>query len=79
MQFVGQNGHLIQCMTPAEGSQLNWGMFRKGTSLSIEKPLTAFTSFTKKSNEDVLALLFDMQGEPIQKVDYIRFLHGFEV
>ena len=68
MQFVGQNGHLIQCMSPTEGSQLNWGMFRKGTSLSIEKPLTAFTDFTKKSEEDVQALLFDMQGEPITKV-----------
>ena len=68
MKYIGQNGHMIQCMSPPEGSHLDWSIFHKGTSLSIEKPLTAFTAFTEKSLDDIQALLFDMQGDSITKV-----------
>ena len=68
MRYVGHNGHMIQCMSPPEGSRLDWEMFHKGTSLSIEKPLTAFTSLTEKWLDDIQALLCDMQGESIKKV-----------
>ena len=68
MEYVGWHGRFIQCMSPPEGSCLNWDILHKGTSLCIEKPLTAFTTFTKKSLDDIQVLLFDMQGEPITKV-----------